>query len=328
MKIKTTVVLLVLTALCLSFFSLATGSEGLSYEQLYLYLQGDQRYILIFEKIRIPQSVAAFGAGAALALSGVLLQAVLKNPLASPFTLGISQASAFGASFAIIVLQSYSNESYGAFITPLCAFLSALVCTIVILILGKLSQMKSSSLILAGVAIGAMFNSMTMFLQYFADEVDAAATLFWTFGDLSKASFESNIYIFIVLIPSLIFFWFTFWKFDALLLGEESAKVLGVEVSKLQVIAMIVASLLSAVTVAFLGVIGFIGLIAPHLVRLLLGSSHRYLVPLSIFSGASLLLAADIASRTVLLPSILPVGILTSFLGAPLFLYLLTKSRR
>jgi iron complex transport system permease protein len=328
MNIKITIVFLVFITFFLFVFSLSVGSEGLSLSQLYLYLQGDARYVLIFEKIRIPQSVAAFGAGAALALSGVLMQAVLKNPLASPFTLGISQASAFGASFAIIVLQSYSRDTYGAFITPLCAFLSALICTIGILILGKLSHMKSLSLILAGVAIGAMFNSMTMFLQYFADEVDVAATLFWTFGNLSKASHESNFYIFIVLVPSSLFFWIIFWKFDALLLGEEHAKVLGIEVGKLKVISMISASLLSAVTVSFLGVIGFIGLIAPHFVRLLLGSSHKYLFPLSLFSGASLLLVADIVSRIILLPSILPVGIMTSFLGAPLFLYLLTKSKR
>jgi iron complex transport system permease protein len=326
-RLYVTFIILLSTAVLFTL-SFATGSEGLSLHQLQLYLSGDARYILIFENIRLPQSVAALVAGGALALSGVLLQAVLKNPLASPFTLGISQASAFGASFAIIVLQSYGNDAYGAFITPLFAFISAMICTLAILFLGKLSQMKASSLILAGVAIGAMFNSMTMFLQYFADEVDAAATLFWTFGDLSKASMQSNYFIIGVLVPALAFFSFIFWKFDALLLGEDSAKALGVEVQKLQIIAMVFASLLSAITVSFLGVIGFIGLIAPHIVRLLTGSSHRYLIILSVFTGAALLLLADILSRSILLPSIVPVGILTSFLGAPLFLYLLSRKKQ
>jgi iron complex transport system permease protein len=319
---------IVFSAALLFVLSFATGSEGVSLDQLLLYFNGDERYSVIFEKIRLPQSVAALVAGGSLALSGVLLQAVLKNPLASPFTLGISQASAFGASFAIIVLQSYGNDTYGAFITPLFAFVAAMICTFAILFLGKLSQMKASSLILAGVAIGAMFNSMTMFLQYFADEVDAAATLFWTFGDLSKASMQSNYFIIAILLPSLAFFSIIFWKFDALLLGEDGAKALGVDVEKVQIVAMVFASLLSAVTVSFLGVIGFIGLIAPHIVRLLTGSSHRYLIFLSTFAGAAMLLLADILSRTILLPSIVPVGILTSFLGAPLFLYLLSRSKK
>ncbi|QOG12590.1 FecCD family ABC transporter permease [Arcobacter sp. FWKO B] len=316
-------------AILLFVLSLLTGSNGINISDLTKILNNDEMFLLILEQIRLPRALAAFFAGAALALSGALMQAVLKNPLASPFTLGISQASAFGASFAIIVLQSYSSSFIfgGNFITTLCAFISSLVCTFTILYLGKFSNMKSESLILAGVAIGALFGSMTMFLQYFATEIDVATTLFWTFGDISKASFTSALIIAGIFLPILFFFYKIFWQFDAMMMGNESAKSFGVNIEKLRIGAMILASLLSAVTVSFLGIIGFIGLIAPHIVRLIFGSGHKLLLPLSSLIGGGLLLCADIISRVILSPVIVPVGILTSFLGAPLFLYLLTRKK-
>jgi iron complex transport system permease protein len=327
-KLLVSIILLLLTS---TFFvvSLFTSSNGVNFGDLQKVIDGDERVLLIFEQIRLPRALVAFFAGASLALSGALMQAVLKNPLASPFTLGISQASAFGASFAIIVLQSYSSVFIfsGSFITTICAFGASLICTFIILYLGKSTQMRAESLILAGVAIGALFSAMTMFLQYFATEVDVSATLFWTFGDLSKADIYTSVIIACVFVPSLLFFYQRFWKFDALLLGNESAINLGVSVVRLRVGAMIVASLLSAITVSFLGIIGFIGLIAPHIIRLILGSGHKMLLPLSAILGGGLLLLADIISRVIIIPLVVPVGILTAFLGAPLFLYLLTRKK-
>ncbi|MGM0623322.1 MAG: FecCD family ABC transporter permease [Campylobacterota bacterium] len=327
MKTDNAIIIVTVVSLVLFALSIFTGSEGIVFDDFKLYLQGDLRYAIIFEQIRIPRALAAFFAGAALALSGVLLQAVLKNPLASPFTLGISQASAFGASFAIIVLQSYSGDTISAFATPLAAFCASLLCIFTIVFLGKRVQMQPSSLILAGVAIGALFNSMTMFLQFFANEVDVAATLFWTFGDVGKATFISAAILAVTSIIALVGFYAVFWKFDAILLGDAAAQTLGVDSKKLQIISLIAASLLSALTVSFLGVIGFIGLIAPHIVRLFIGSTHKLLLPLSMLCGGSLLLLADIASRIIIPSSLIPVGILTSFLGAPLFLYLISRKR-
>lgn len=206
---KKKLVALVLFLCGVTFFvvSIFTGSKGIDFGDFYKLLQSDERVWLIFEQIRLPRTLAAFLAGGALGLSGTLMQAVLKNPLASPFTLGISQASAFGASFAIIVLGSYSSSSIlsGSFITTIFAFGASLVCVAIILYLGKSSYMKAQSLILAGVAIGALFSAGTMFLQYFATDIDVAATLFWTFGDLSKANLYTSLIIASVLLPAL--FW-------------------------------------------------------------------------------------------------------------------------
>jgi iron complex transport system permease protein len=310
--------------------SLASGNSGVALGDFSRLFDEGDNFSLIFFDIRLPRTLAAFFVGASLGLSGALMQGVLKNPLASPFTLGISQASAFGASFAIIVLQIYSVSSgfETGFITALAAFASSMATTFIIITAGKKANMTPESLILFGVAIGAFFSALTMFLQYFADDADAAATLFWTFGDLSKAGFEVVCIIaFVLFFAGAAYFRF-FWKLDALMLGREHARSLGIDTQKFTLRVMLGASVLSALSVAFFGIIGFVGLIAPHIVRLLAGSSHKYIIPLSALCGGGLLLFADIFSRTVMLPVVIPVGIFTSLLGAPLFLYFLYNRRR
>lgn len=325
-----TIGLFVISVLALLILSLSSGNNGICLSDLSRLFNQDDNFSLIFFDIRVPHSLAAFVVGASLGLSGTLMQAVLKNPLASPFTLGISQASAFGASFAIIILQVYSVSSYlsAGFMTALFAFGVSMFTTLIIISLGKRANMTPESLILFGVALGAFFSALTMFLQYFADDTDAVATLFWTFGDLSKAGLDIVGVITLTLIIVAIIYFKLFWKLDALMLGNEHAKALGIDTKKLTFRVMILASLLSALSVAFFGIIGFIGLIAPHLVRLIVGSSHKYMIPLSMLSGGGLLLFADIISRTLLLPIVIPVGIFTSLLGAPLFLYFLYKKKR
>lgn len=313
--------------LILFWISLISGNNGIAFEETFKIFQDKGTFQIILYEIRVPRTLAAFFVGAALGLSGSMMQAVLKNPLASPFTLGISQASAFGASFSIIVLQTYSTTTNfeAGFITALFAFLTSMISTLLIISLGKKGNMSPESLILFGVALGAFFSAFTMLLQYFAQDTDAAATLFWTFGDLSKANDTSVSLIAIVLILSLLFYFRIFWKFDALMLGEDSAKSLGIDTKKLRFTSMIIASLLSAISVCFFGIIGFIGLIAPHIIRLTIGNSYKYVLPLSALCGGMLLLLADIISRTILNPLIIPVGIITSMIGAPMFLYFLYR---
>ncbi len=310
--------------------SLLSGNNGIAFGDIAKIIHNENNFALIFYDIRLPRSLAAFFVGAALGLSGTLMQAVLKNPLASPFTLGISQASAFGASFAIIVLQVYSLDSMfqAGFMTALFAFGVSMLNTLVIIYFGRRANMTPESLILFGIALGAFFSAFTMFLQYFADDTDAAATLFWTFGDLSKADLNTVLIIAVVLMLCVSVYFKLFWKLDALMLGNEHAKSLGIDTKKITYHVMIFASLLSALSVAFFGIIGFVGLIAPHIVRLIIGSSHKYLIPLSALSGGGLLLFSDIVSRTIMLPIVVPVGIFTSMLGAPLFIYFLYKRKR
>jgi iron complex transport system permease protein len=307
--------------------NLLTGADGLNVKDASAFFQSSSNIDIIITQIRLPRVLAAILAGALLGLSGAIMQGSLKNPLASPFTLGISQAAAFGASFAIIILQVYSNESTinSSIGVGLCAFLASLICMIIILMLGKISSLSPSSMILAGVGLGSLFHALTMFLQYFADDLEVSATLFWTFGELGKANWESIYIMAAVFVPIYLYFLFSHWKMDALSFGDDSAQSRGVEVDKFRFIALLLSSLLSAIAVSFLGIIGFVGLVAPHIVRMLLGSSHFSVLSLSALVGAILLLLADFISKTIMPPIILPIGILTSFMGVPIFLYLLLK---
>ncbi|ACZ11846.1 FecCD family ABC transporter permease [Sulfurospirillum deleyianum] len=312
----------------LLWIALISGSNGIVWSDSakLLHLESEpESFRMIVESIRLPRALGALLVGMLLGLSGVAMQGVLHNPLASPFTLGISQAAGFGAAFAIIVLESsaISHPFLSKFSIALSAFLASMLSTFLVIWIGKKVQMRPTSIILAGVGLGSLFHSGTMFLQYFTTEMNAAAALFWTFGDLSKANYETLAFLSLIFIPSLILLWIGHWKFDALCFGDENAFNKGVHVKAFRSGVFMLSSLCTAIAVAFFGIIGFIGLIAPHLIRLLLGGAHSMLIPLSALCGGVLLLGADLLARMLLYPSILPVGILTSLLGAPVLLYLL-----
>lgn len=321
------IVVSLLALVVLSVINLLTGSNGLELSDFYKFFQIDSNFDLIIFQIRLPRVLTAILAGFLLGLSGGIMQGVLKNPLASPFTLGISGAAAFGASFAIIVLGAYSNEQSISLnlSVSLSAFIATLLCMGTIIILGKVATLSPSSMILAGVGLGSFFHALTMFLQYFADDIEVAATLFWTFGELGKASWNEITIMSVVFVPIYIYFLFSYWKMDALSFGDDSAKSRGVNVDRFRIISLLLASLLSAIAVSFLGIIGFVGLVAPHIIKIVMGNSYRWVLTLSPLIGAILLLGADFLSKMILSPIILPIGILTSFMGVPIFLYLLLK---
>jgi iron complex transport system permease protein len=258
------------------------------------------------------------------------MQTVLRNPLASPFTLGVSQGAACGAAFAIIILGAGTLQpglGPAALLSPSLvvgtAFLGAVITVIMLLLLGVVRGLSPESLVLAGVALSAFFGAATMLLQYFASDTQVAASVFWTFGDLGKARWHDIGMMAVVTSAAFGYFHLHRWDYNALLWGDETAKSLGVAAGRLRFLSLVIASLVCAVTIAFLGIIGFIGLLAPHLMRLLVGQDYRYLLPGAALAGAALLVGADILARLLLAPVILPVGILTSFAGVPLFLYLL-----
>ena len=313
------------------WLSLISGSNGVRFEDTLKLFTDHEQFNMIVHSIRLPRALGALLVGMLLGLSGVVMQGVLRNPLASPFTLGISQAAGFGASLAIIVFDTtmvVNQHWMMVFSVPLFAFIASMACSLLIVFLGKKVGMSPTALILAGVGLGALFHSGTMFLQYFTTEINAAATLFWTFGDLSKATYPILWILSGVFVLSLLFFWMAHWKFDALGFGDESAFNKGVNVKTFRVSMLLFSSLCTALAVAFFGIIGFIGLVAPHMVRLVLGNAHSALIPLSALSGGVLLLSADLIARMMLYPSILPVGILTSFIGAPMLLYLLISGKK
>jgi len=289
----------------------------------------------VFWNIRLPQVVAALLAGACLGLAGTAMQNVLRNPLASPFTLGISQGAIFGAVFAITVLGVGTLGATGTgratvwlpHVIVGCAFAGSLVTVLALVCLSSLRDLSAAALILAGVAISAFFGSATMLLQYFASDIEIASAVFWTFGDLKKAQWPQLAVIAVVMLPTAGYFLWRGWHFNAMIWGDDTARSLGIGVHSLRLAALVLAALAASVTNAFMGIIGFVGLIAPHIVRMVIGQDHRFLFPYSALTAGLLLLLSDLLARTVMVPIVLPVGILTSFAGAPLFLYLLVRHR-
>jgi iron complex transport system permease protein len=290
----------------------------------------------IIWNIRLPQALAAIVAGAGLSVAGVVMQSILRNPLGSPFTLGISNAGAFGAAVSVIILGTGKMQSTAAdaviinnpYMTTIVAFIFCLLATGIILLISRIRAASPEVMVLAGVALSSLFTAGTMFLQYFADDTQLAAVVFWTFGDVGRANWLEFKIMAVVVLLSTLFFMINRWDYNAIDAGDETAKGLGVNVERVRMVGMIVAALVSAVIVSFLGVIGFVGLICPHMVRRLIGDDQRYLIPGSTLLGGILLLASDTAARIIISPYVLPVSILTAFMGAPTFIYLLLRGYR
>jgi len=291
---------------------------------------------MIIWNIRLPRVLAAAACGIGLAAAGVVMQSVLRNPLSSPYTLGVSQAAAFGAAVAITMfgagtlgrLVSDAIVVNNPYIVTICAFLSSLVATLAILLVAKYRSTSPEVMILVGVALAALFTAGTTFLQYFSSAEQIAAIVFWTFGDVGRATWSDLAIIIAVITPCVIYFMLRRWDYNALDSGDETAKSLGVSAERVRTIAMFLSSLIAAVVVSFLGIIGFIGLVSPHMVRRIIGDDQRYLLPGSCIVGGIILLGADTVARIIIAPAVLPAGVLTAFLGAPLFLYLLIRGNR
>ncbi len=288
----------------------------------------DSKINLVVRGSRLPRICTAIIAGAGLGITGCVLQAVLRNPLASASTLGVSQGASFGAAFAIIVLQMGSAVGLGMMAIPLCAFLGSVSVAVVILGLSRFRQISPEGIVLAGVAISSMFTGGTTLMQYFADEVELSTLVYWTFGSLGNTDWGDVGRMSVVVLLTGAYFIWNRWDFNALLSGEETATSLGINVRRLTLVNMLLCCLTASMVVSYIGLINFIGLVAPHIVRLVVGNNHVYLLPGSAIAGALLLLLGDLFARVAISPVILPIGAITSFLGGPLFLYLLFKGGR
>jgi len=337
-KLIVTGTLSVATALAL-VAAVALGSADLplsAVAKALIGLEVPRRVEMIVWSIRLPQALAAIVAGAGLAIAGAATQSILRNPLASPFTLGMSHAAAFGAALSVTLLGSgtMASSSVGAVmitsphVTTATAFVFCVLAAMVVVAVSRLRGATPEVMVLTGVALSALFTAGTMFLQYFADDTQLAAMVFWTFGDTARASWRQVGIMAAVTTLTSFYFLACAWAYNAIDAGDETAKGLGVRVERVRMVGMLAASLVTATVIAFLGVIGFVGLVVPHLVRRLIGADHRYLMPATIVAGALLLLVADTAARLVFMPHVLPVSVLTAFVGAPVFLWLIVRSRR
>ncbi len=273
---------------------------------------------MIILRIRLPRILLAGLVGFSLSLGGVIFQAVLRNPLADPFILGISSGSAFGAVLGILAGFSFSLG------VPAAAFGGALLTIYLIMTLGARKMgMESSTILLTGVIINAFFTAVIMFFISTTADNRLHTMLFWLYGDLSQSRYGPLTFLTpVVFLGSLVLYGFAS-HLNLMTAGEETALQLGVDVEKTRKVCLLLVSLMMGLVVSFSGLIGFVGLMVPHLARMAFGSDHRLLIPVAALGGASFLIAADTLARVVISPSELPVGVVTAFLGAPFFIYLL-----
>jgi len=277
--------------------------------------------------IRLPVALMAVAVGAALSLAGAQMQTILNNPLASPFTLGISAAASFGAAlglaFGVALVPVIAQ-----YMVPLNAFVMAMLSALLIHVLSLRRGMTSETIVLLGIALVFTFNALLALVQFFATEQAVAAVVFWTMGSLTKATWPKLGVICLVVLVTLPIFARRAWAMTALRLGDEKAASFGVNVRKLRLQTLIMVSLLAAFPVAFVGTIGFIGLVGPHIARMLIGEDQRFFLPASLLTGALILSASSVVSKTLIPGAIFPIGVVTSLIGVPFFISLILGGRK
>ncbi|MGC1330213.1 MULTISPECIES: FecCD family ABC transporter permease [unclassified Pseudomonas] len=309
---------------------LDTLRAGLHLAGLPVQGQGLEQAEMILGQIRLPRTLLGLAVGAVLALSGVAMQGLFRNPLADPGLVGVSSGAALGAAIAIVCGSWFGGlpPLLEPYLLSLCAFLGGLGVTALVYQLGrKNGQTSVAVMLLAGVALTALASSAVGLFTYLADDATLRTLTFWNLGSLNGASYQRLWPL--VLIATGVSLWLPrrARALNALLLGESEARHLGVDVERLKRELVFCTALGVGAAVAAAGLIGFIGLVVPHLVRQVSGPDHRVLLPASLLAGASLLLFADLIARMALAPAELPIGIVTAFLGAPFFLYLLVRGR-
>ena len=289
-----------------------------------------QQAELIVGQIRLPRTLLGLAVGAVLALSGVAMQGLFRNPLADPGLVGVSSGAALGAAVAIVAGASLGGlpEAFQPYLLSICAFAGGLGVTAIVYRLGRRDGHTSvGTMLLAGVAMTALAGSIIGLFTYLADDASLRTLTFWNLGTLNGAGYARLWPLLLVCVAVILWLPRRARALNALLLGESEARHLGIEVERLKRELILCIALGVGAAVAAAGLIGFIGLIVPHLVRLLTGPDHRVVLPASALAGATLLLFADIFARLVMAPAELPIGIVTVFIGAPFFLFLLVRGR-
>ncbi|MCT8978161.1 iron chelate uptake ABC transporter family permease subunit [Clostridium sp. CX1] len=283
-------------------------------------------HTVIILNIRLPRIILSGIVGMGLSIVGAAFQAMFKNPMADPYVLGVSSGSALGAALAIVT--GMDNSFSGLGITTLLAFAGAIITTIIVYSIAKVgNKVPINTLLLSGISVSFLLSSLISLLMVFNRE-SIEKIIFWTMGSVSTASWNQVIMLSIFVIIGLLIFMIFSRDLNIMLTGDETAKSLGIEVENLKKITLIISSLVVAACVSVSGVIGFVGLIIPHIIRILLGPDHRILIPFSAVGGALFMILSDTLARTLASPAEIPVGAITSVIGAPYFIYLLIKNKR
>ena len=306
------------------------GPSGLSLTELWNTLISpeiaDAGTRVIVWDIRLPYSLMAVVVGMSLGLAGAEMQTILNNPLASPFTLGVSSAAAFGAALAIVLGIGIPGVPAQWFIS-VNAFVFALLATLLLDFISRWMRVSTSGIILFGIALVFTFNAAVSIMQFIANEDTLQGLVFWTMGSLNRASWDKLYILLVVLVIIFPLSLMNAWKLTALRLGEDRAMSFGINVRRLRLTTLLRISIISALAVAFVGPIGFIGLVAPHIARMTFGEDHRFYLPASALIGALVLSIASLVSKNLLSGVIIPVGIVTSLVGIPFFVSIILRHR-
>jgi iron complex transport system permease protein len=307
------------------------GSAGLPVTEVYAVIAGhlvpglftvDPFSDTIVFGLRLHRVLFGVAAGFALAVCGAVMQGTLRNPLASPFTLGIASAASFGASLAIIFGIGFANSRDLVVVN---AFIFTLLASFGIYALAKARGMTAETMVLAGIMLMYLFSAMTSFLQFFGTAEQNQEIVFWAFGSLNRTTWESLAILLVILAVTLPYILLKSWDINAITEGDEVATSLGVRVDRVRTVLMLAVSLITAAVISFTGTIGFIGLVAPHITRMAIGGDYRFLIPAAGLTGAVLLSGSDAISRVIIPGEVIPVGIITAFIGIPFFTYLFIR---
>jgi len=310
-------------------FAVTYGSYDIgfweSYQIIWNHLTGNisdtmKDHIII--NLRMPRMVVGIVAGAGLAVAGAVMQSTLMNPLADSYTTGVSSGASFGATLAMTMGMTAATGSHAIVVN---AFIFALIPTAMIIATSKMKNASPTTMIMAGIAIMYIFNAFTTVLMLWADESTLAEVYQWQVGTLAGTSWNEVPIMIAVVLAGIIVVQLLSRKLNVLATGDETARALGVDASKMRIILLAIVALVSAAVVSFTGLIGFVGLVTPHIVRIFIGADNRYLIPASAIAGSALLVTADLLGRAILSPVVLQVGVVMAFIGGPMFLWLLLK---
>ncbi len=280
----------------------------------------------IILEIRLPRVILAGMVGAALAIAGATYQGLFRNPLADPYLIGVAQGAALGAVIGFLLPSTWHSMRFG--IIPLLAFIGAMVSAAIVYTLARVGKtLPVTTLILAGVALGALLGSIVSYLIIFSGD-KMHGIIFWLMGSFSLSQWAEVKIVLPYVLLGVVTILFYARPLNLMQLDEEQAQQLGINVERLKLVLLAAATLITAAAVSFVGIIGFVGIIIPHGVRLIWGADYRFLLPLSVLTGAIFLILADLIARVALAPTEIPIGVITAFCGAPFFLYLLRRKKR
>ncbi|MEM0370574.1 MAG: iron ABC transporter permease [Pyrobaculum sp.] len=314
--------------------SLSIGIINLSLFDIYTALFGETTPERIAAELRLSRTTTALAVGVILGAAGAALQSVLRNPLASPYTIGIPQSAALGVALGLFIGDvGYIARGYLEIVNmPLViflAFLSALVNVFIVLALAALGGLSPVSIILAMVAVSAIYQSAIALMQYlFLNDLQTAAVVYWTFGDVGRTNLGESMFLSLLALSAVVVFWSLSNAYNLLTIGDDVAKTSGVDPRSLRIVTLVISAFYTAAAVSYVGVIGFVGLAAPNIARPIFGGGHKKLIPASAAIGGMLLLAADIVGRALKPPVIIPAGITMSFIGAAVVILVLLKMGR